>query len=258
MSQNTRTISLVKTSKGSLVPLNNESIQLMKEVNMASNLLDIDYLPVLELAGRRKRLTVEVLPFKPILDNFLAKVERAWQSVKGRKLLLLKRELKFVSTNTVENKKALDKLNDCLAEFFARWGFSYNPVCSEDKKGKKIKLGVTYAFNPNKTPVIPLVDVNNNKIVVELLQFGFTRIQISLNQRREAPGLSTPGAPRVYAKVGTPFHVLEVLVQAGSNWEVVHTSTFGDHELKDLGPLIETLTSLHNKNKTIGGARKFT
>ena len=260
MSQNTRTISLVRTSSSSLVPLDPESLTLMGKLNMGVNRLDSDFLPVLELACKRANIQVELLGFKSILNEFLRKIAGAWQAVKGRKNVFTKGQLIFTAPldKSVKTKKSVDRLNDSLAKFFARWGFAYSPTYSEDTKGKKLKLAVEYSYCANKTPVIAMDEKHNASLAVDILHLGFTKVRFTLNKRRESPSLPTPGSSRVADKVGTPFHIMEVLVQAGSNWEVVHTSTFADHEIRDLSPIIETLTLLQSKNKTLGGLPKFT
>ena len=248
MSQQTPVIKFARL-KGWLIPQDAESYQLLKKVGMPLCKMHEDLVPALQMAVRGKGIRAKVSPFSEVLDTYLDKVGAQWNSKDARKCKIdeTQRRLTFTGPLTSKNEKAVDKLDSSLKAFFARWGFSYNAVYSTDTVSNKLKLVADYKFDVNRNPIIPDTEVVDDQPVELVL--GFTKIRISFNKRREVSGTAGDGFTKAVSKVGAPYHLLEVLNQAGTEWQVIHTGTFIDETIGDLNKWLVCMAGLANTQK---------
>lgn len=242
MSQKTQVVNFVRI-KSWYIPADAESYQLLKSVHFPLCKVSAEMLPALQLAMRPTgmRAKSESLT-ETILHPYLDRIGAAWKSKEGRKCKITDKQLVFVAPLSAKNKKAINSLDDSLTRFFARWGFSYSPVYSDDNNGK-CKLVVDFKFDPYRNPVIPNVDVSAPEVVE--LELGFTKLKITFGRRREAQPygerqhhLSGPKA------TGAPFHLLEVYAKAGAEWVLVHSGTFVDPSIGVMVPWLEAMSKI--------------
>jgi hypothetical protein len=242
MSQNTQVVNFVRI-KSWYIPADAESYLLLKSVNFPLCKVSTSMLPALQLAMQPKGIRAKAESFADsVLHPYFDKLGEVWHSKEGRKCKITDNKMSFHAPSTKKNKEAIRKLDDSLTRFFARWGFSYAPVYSDDGNGK-CKLTVEFRFDQNKTPVIPTVDTTPPDCVEFIL--GFTKLKITFGRRREANPYGERQSHLIVAKqVGVPFHLLEVYNQAGADWVMVHSSTFVDNTVGDVKPWLETMAQL--------------
>jgi hypothetical protein len=138
---------------------------------------------------------------------------------------------------TEANRKIIAKLESNLATFFIRWGIKFFPDFNE--KGTKYRLTVTFQFKGDVSPLIPTITDEPKKVFETILGFTMLRFTFYEKQTEELRKQN----------IIAPSVLMETCTQAGSEWLVVHSTTFKPSQFVSLNPLIGTVGMLASRCK---------
>lgn len=234
--QATRKLNLVKIRSWH-IPYDAMTYGLLKTLNIPLLKIHSDFMDTLEFHAKANGLTLDIKPFSTQLNSKLDELGTIWKSKDGRNCRMDDRRLTFIASPTEFNRKSIAKLETHLHAFFIRW--AHKSIASFSESPTRIKLVVDYSFDPRKEPVIPSVDPtpkNDFQIIL-----GFTKIKVTLFDKR----IKESQAKGVWA----PHTQVEIFTKAGNEWIIVHTATFTDNQIGDVGDMLQALGILFNRRK---------
>ncbi len=240
---NNSVVSLSKMPKGWYVPSDPASYNIIRELGIPMLLIPKDYLPMLRLVLSRKKVTYsEECFWDATLIPKMERIGSSWNQVKGRTCSLdLKQShqshLTFSSAKTETNRKTIAKLESNLATFFIRWGIKFFSDFNE--KGSKYRLTITFQFKGDVSPLIPTITDEPKKVFETILGFTMLRFTFYEKQTEELRKMN----------IIAPSVLVETCTQAGSEWLVVHSTTFKPSQLVSLTPLMGTVGMLATRCK---------
>lgn len=226
--------------QGWLVPEDEETVVLLRQLGISVPRLHERYVPLLRLAIGRRPIKGKVRPFREVEDAFHEALGAAWQSRFGASTLTRGHiVLRCAASNSA--RKAIDKVETRVREFAARWGLSVVTQFSET--ATKFRYTATYKFSADLVPLVPYSTPEATPMVFDL---GFTRIELTFDVRRLVPAFSRGelAGGTALGSAGAPHHLLRILVQAGDNWVPVHTASFVDKTIGSIQDLVRIATEL--------------
>lgn len=226
---NSRVLELVRI-KSWYMPGNIQTYNELRTLKVPLLKIHKDFIPTLGLLVKKAELRVRSKPFQDLLDAYLDKIGVQWQSRPKRKCKLGNERLVFTAPLSMKNKEAVQKLDVALARFFERWGHFYNAVYSAE--GEKLKLVVDYGFDANRNPVLPSVEPVNQQVFEFVL--GFTKLRFTFHDKRSAMSDAK-------TRMLPPIIQTEVLIQAGTQWTLAHTSTCVDSQIGDPSQFLSSM-----------------
>ena len=213
--------------------------QTLRELGVSCLLIHKDFLSLLQLATKRANVRAREVQWSSIFDAAMTDVGLKWNSRPGRTCSLGSDKLIFLAKTTEANRVAISKLEVALGKFFARWSFRYRPVFSAT--ADKLKLVVDFRFDAELQPLVPSVVAEPKSEFA--LDLGFTRFKLTFYDK--------PTEETRRKALLAPLIVAEVFVQAGSEWQVVHTGTFTRFQIGDLSPFFTAMAILHGKQQAL-------
>ena len=238
-----QTLTLAAMPKGWFVPATPEAYDTLKRLGIPMLLISKDYMGTLELALRRKKIKLETVTFwQDILLPRIDRVGTAWNERPGHTATIevhagRQSTMDFVGPHDERTRKLIAKLEAKLAEFFLRWGVKFYSDFSE--KGAKYKLTVAFQFNGDTVPMMPTL-VQEPKTIMSC-RMGFSLLRFTFYEKQTDELRKQ--------NIIAPSIQLEVCTQAGSEWVVVHSTTFRPQEIGDLTPMIGAVGMLMAKAK---------
>lgn len=229
-------IELVKV-KSWYIPADAMSYQALKSAGLPMLIFHKDFLPTLQLATRRHNIRAREILWSDMLNTRLDLVGEQWKSKEGRSCKLTETKLIFLAKANETNRKAIALLEASLAKFFARWAFRYYPVFSETHD--RYKLVVDFKFNPELSPIIPVIPVDV-KLESELI-LGFTKIKVTFFDK--------PTEELRVRGMIAPLIMLEVFAQAGNSWQPMYTSTCKPAQIGNVATFIPGFAELFKRMK---------
>lgn len=188
-----------------------------------------DMHPLVEDTVKRIKAKVEIVDFASIYRERMSKISEQWKSKTGRDCKFKSGRIIFSAPCSEKNKAATNALDSALRQFFMRWSFKYNSVYSESDV--RSRLVVDFKFMPNQGPILD-ISKHENKRDFEV-ELGFTRIKITL--------YDNDAQSRNFAK---PVGLILVSTKAGDKWTPVHSGTFINSTIKDVGSWVTLLPEL--------------
>jgi hypothetical protein len=183
--------------------------------------------PTIQFLLTKKKIKVTVESFKDtVLEPYLDKLGAAWIAGRHRECTITQKTMTFVTTDKALKDKApelFDKLDKSLRAFFERWGFTFAIEVSSLRG--KFKMHVSYRYNSDKQPVIPLIE-EVAAIAPVTINLGNVRLQLSL------------GKTEMEVKVSQA---------AGSGWAPLVTSQCKYSQISDIRPMLNALLQIPSK-----------
>lgn len=222
MSTKTQSVIDLVRIKSWYIPGSAQAYAAMKAASVPLLIFPKDFLPTLHLATRRLGAVTTESSWSDLFGSTMDKIGAQWKSKPGRTCRITDTKLVFVCDTSDANRKAVAALEAGLRKFFARWAFRYNPEFSEN--ATKFKLVVNFKFDPELTPVVPVVEPELQREYE--LQLGFTKVKLTFFDKR-------PNEPR-FSHLIAPLVLLEIFTQAGSEWVSVFSSTCKPAQIGDV------------------------
>lgn len=232
MSEKTQPPTVIKfvKIKSWFIPLDAECYQTLVSIKVPMVKLHADFLPTLQLATRPRNIRASSVPFSEIFNAKMDHIGGVWLSKPGRRCVITDTRSVFQCKSSEKNRKAIASLDSFFTGFCARWGLRYTPVFSETPN--QLKLVVDYKFDPDLNPCIPNV-IAEEEAAHELI-LGFTKIRLTFKKR---------GPNRV------PYNHLQIFTKSGAEWLQIHTGSFSNKEIGDVGEWLTAIGALHSQYK---------
>jgi hypothetical protein len=209
--------------------------QALKSASVPMLIFHKEFLPTLQLATRRHNIRARERSWADVFGERMDKLGKAWLARPGRSCKLTDTKLVFLAPANETNRKAIAAMEASLAKFFARWSFRYYPVFSEALN--RYKLVVEFRFDPELTPVVPIVPVDIKKEYE--LQLGFSKIKLSFYDK--------PSEDIRVRGMIAPLVLLEVFTQTGNTWHTTHTSAFKANQIGEVEKFLPCVAELFNR-----------
>jgi ribosome-associated toxin RatA of RatAB toxin-antitoxin module len=180
--------------------------------------------PTLGLLFKKHKIKPQLVSFADTIRNpYFDKLGSTWQAKEHRKATISNSVMKFETTHASiqpQAREAMHKLEASLRRFFTRWGFAHSFEVSESRG--KLKLHVDYRFDPERAPVIPLVEDPTSMPQIRL-DLGFMRITL------------------VMLKTEIEYNVA---LAAGTDYNSIHTGRCLYSQVSDVRPWISALVNI--------------
>lgn len=219
-----KTIQLTKIKQW-YFPVDAESYKILRDAGFPLIRFHHSMLPTIKLALEPRGIRGRGVSFKDgILNPFLDKLGASWQAKDYRKATITSSTMKFESSKDLEGSKvAIQNLEACLRRFFTRWGFTAQIEYS-DLRGKS-KLHVTYKFDSNRLPVIPLIE---DLETIPTVRFKLGHLRLAL-------------------QLGTKFLDITIEEQTGNVWTKIKTSRCLYSQIGDVRPMMAACIDMVNR-----------
>ncbi len=210
--------------KSFYMPVDADDYKLLRSHGLATIKIHENLMPTIGMLLKRHKIKPELVSFADaIRDPYFDKLGEVWNSKEHRKASITSSVLKFETTHSsiqAKARTALTSLESSLRRFFERWGFTAAFELSENRG--RVKLHVNYKFDPDRQPVIPLVEdsASMQQIRVDL---GFVRLTL------------TPMKKELEVNVS---------IAAGTGWNSIHTSRCLYSQVSDVRPMIAALANI--------------
>lgn len=205
-------------------PVDAEDYKLLRSHGMPVIKIHENLLPTLGIVFKKYGIKPQPVSFQDsILNPYLDRLGEKWQSKEHRKASITKSVMKFETLKAdiaAPSREALHKLETSLRRFFQRWGYSAAFEFSELRG--KLKLHVNYKFDPDRSPVIPLVEDPTSLPAIKL-DLGFVRVTLTLMQKDVEVNVS---------------------LAAGTGWNSIHTSRCLYSQISDVRPMLSGLINV--------------
>jgi hypothetical protein len=209
-------------------PVDADDYKLLKAHGIPAIRIHENLLPTLGLVFKKYGIKPQPVPFgEAILDPYLDRIGTAWQSKEHRTASITKSVMKFETTKATvasQAREALHKLETSLRRFFQRWGYSASFELSEMRG--KLKLHVNYKFDPERSPIIPLVEDPTSLPAIKI-DLGFVRLTLTLMKREVE---------------------VNIALAAGTGWNSIHTSRCLYSQISDVRPMLAGLINIVNND----------
>jgi len=223
----TQTVKLTKI-KQFYFPVDADDYKLLREHGLPVIRIHENLLPTFGLIFKKYNIKPQNVSFTDaILNPYLDKIGETWQSRPHRKASITKSVMKFETLHhsvQLKSRESLLKLETSLRRFFQRWGFNSSFELSESRG--KLKMHVNYRFDPERSPVIPLVEDPTSLPSVKV-DLGFIRLTLTLMKRELEINIS---------------------IAAGPVWNSIHTSRCLYSQVSDVRPMLATLTDIVSRD----------
>lgn len=210
--------------KGFYFPVTADDYKLLRSKGITLIRVPENLMPTLGLLFAKHKIKPVPVSFADtIRDPYFDRLGEAWQAKEHRKATITPSFMKFETTHASvqpQAREALHKLEASLRRFFQRWGFSASFELSESRG--KLKLHVSYKFDPERAPVIPLVEDSTSMQHIRL-NLGFMRITL------------TPMAKEIEYNIA---------LAAGTDWNSIHTGRCLYSQVSDVRPMISALVNV--------------
>lgn len=216
--------------KSYFFPVDADDYKLLRHHGIPAIKIHENLMPTLGLLFARHSLRPQLISFMDaILNPYLDRVGTVWQRKEHRKATIHKTWMKFETTHASiqsESREALHKLEASLRNFFTRWG--YLAVYEVSESRGKLKLHVSYRFDPEAcAPIVPLAE-NPTSLPTIRLDLGFVRLSVT-QMKKEVE--------------------INVAVAAGTGWNSIHTSRCLYSQISDVRPMLATLVAFVGKDQ---------
>jgi hypothetical protein len=210
-------------------PVDADDYKLLKSFGLPVIKIHENLLPTLGLVFNKHKIKPQSVNFMDtIMNPYLDKIGEVWQSKEHRVATITKSVMKFETTKAsiqASSREALHKLETSLRRFFTRWGYSAVFELSESRG--KLKLHVQYKFDPERDPIIPLVEDATSLPSIKL-ELGFVRLSLTLMKREVE---------------------INVAIAAGTGWNSIHTSRCLYSQITDVRPMLTALVNVVNNDQ---------
>lgn len=210
-------------------PVDADDYKLLRSHGIPIIKIHENLLPTLGLVFTKHSIKPQAVSFtESILNPYLDRIGGAWNSKEHRVATITKSVLKFETTKASimpQSREALHKLETSLRRFFSRWGFLAVFETSESRG--KLKLHVNYKFDPERDPIIPLVEDATSLPAVKI-DLGFVRLTLTLMKREVE---------------------VNIAVAAGTGWNSIHTSRCLYSQVSDVRPMLTALVGVVNNDQ---------
>lgn len=209
-------------------PVDADDYKLLRERGLPAIRIHENLLPTFGLIFKKYHIKPQNVSFNDaIMNPYLDKIGETWQSKPHRKASITKSVMKFETLHAsiqLQARESLHKLESSLRKFFQRWGFSASFELSESRG--KLKLHVNYRFDPERNPVIPLVE-DPTSLPSIAINLGYVRLTMTLMKREIEINIS---------------------VAAGPGWNSIHTSRCLYSQVSDVRPMLAGLVNIVNSD----------
>lgn len=209
-------------------PVDADDYKLLREHGLPAIRIHENLLPTFGLIFKKYNIKPQNVSFSDaIMNPYLDKIGETWQSKPHRKASITKSVMKFETLHSsiqLQAREALHKLEASLRRFFQRWGFSASFELSESRG--KLKLHVSYRFDPERSPVIPLVEDPTSLPSIKI-DLGFVRLTLTLMKRELE---------------------INIAIAAGPGWNSIHTSRCLYSQVSDVRPMLAAFVDIVNKD----------
>jgi hypothetical protein len=221
------------------IPADTDSYKVLVKLGVPFTKIPVDFLGTLKLLTDNHNVRGAEVPFREdILEPFKDKIARAWTKKYG-KCLITSKEMSFKTTKPEileDAKKAVEKLEDLLRQFFNRWSYKVSFEYSEARG--RLHFHVKYWFDPDKGPVIPL-ETDPVELQPVQLRFGFTRITLKFDQQQNEGSRSE--------NIG--YVHIQVEVSQGGKFSTIHSSRCTYSQISSVKPMLLALMNIANKDQ---------
>lgn len=206
------------------MPVDADDYKLLRNLGVPVIRIHENLMPTLMLMFNKHKVKPQSVSFPDaIRDPYLDKIGETWQKKEHRKATIAKTWMKFETTHASiqgPSREAMRKLEASLRRFFQRWGYSAAFEVSESRG--KLKLHVNYRFDPERAPIIPLVEDATSVPQIKL-DLGFVRLTLTLMK--------------------TDVEV-NVSIAAGTGWNSLYTSRCLYSQISDVRPMLAALVNV--------------
>lgn len=220
---NNSTLKLTKI-KQFYLPVDADDYKLLKSHGIPAIRIHENLLPTLGLLFKKYDIKPQPIAFgDAILNPYLDRLGETWQSKEHRKATITKSVMKFETLKAAiapQSREALHRLEASLRRFFKRWGYTASFEYSEMRG--KLKLHVNYKFDPDRSPVIPLVEDPTSLPAIKI-DLGFIRLTMTLMKNEVE---------------------INIAQAAGSEWTSLHTSRCLYSQISDVRPMLTGLVNI--------------
>jgi hypothetical protein len=214
------------------MPVDAETYKLMKAADAPLTRVHENMMPTLLMLLKSRKLRAKAIDFnEALLNPYLDELGRRWQKKPHRKATITSSVLKFETEHASAAelaREAIPKLETSLRRFFQRWGFVAEFQTSEHRG--KIKFHVSYKFDSNKMPIIPLVEEPESLPQIRL-NLGYVRLTLTLGSKEVETNIA---------------------LAAGTDWNSIHTSRCLYSQISDVRAMIGALAGIVSKDEHNG------
>ncbi len=215
--------------KSYYLPVDAEDYKLLREHGVAAIKIHENLMPTVGIVLKKYDIKPQLVNFvDAILNPYLDRLGETWQSKEHRVATIQKATMKFETTKASiqpQAREALHKLETSLRRFFTRWGF-HSVIELSEMRGK-LKLHVQYKFDPERPPVIPLVEDPTSMPSIKL-ELGFLRLTLT-PMKREIE--------------------INIAAAAGTEWNTIYTSRCLYSQVSDVRPMMSALVNIVNHDQ---------
>lgn len=211
------------------LPIDADAYKALKALQLPLIRIHENLMPTIGIVFKKHKVSPQLVNFKDqIMDPYLDEIGRRWQAKEHRVATLGKSVLKFETTHaSIHNaaREAIHKLEASLRRFFTRWGFTAAFEISESRG--KLKLHVNYRYDPDREPIIPLVEDSTSMPKV-MLNLGFIRLTLTLMKKEVE---------------------VSVAEAAGAGWNSILTRRCLYTQFSDVRPMLAALAQIVNMDQ---------
>jgi hypothetical protein len=215
--------------KSYYMPVDADDYKLLRSHGVAAIKIHENLMPTVGIILKKYDIKPQLINFvDAILNPYLDRIGEAWQAKEFRVATINKSTMKFETTKASiqpQAREALHKLETSLRRFFTRWGFL--AVFEMSELRGKLKLHVQYKFDPERPPVIPLVEDPTSMPSIKL-ELGFVRIMLTPMKREIEINISAA---------------------AGTEWNSIYTSRCLYSQVSDVRPMMSALVNIVNHDQ---------
>ena len=208
-------------------PVDAEDYKILQQLQIPAIRFHEHLMPLISEVCKKHGYQGRLVNFKDeILEPYTDKLGRRWNKRDFQEAVIHKASMTFAATsNKIKDdaKKRIDEYETSLRAFFERWGYDFSMDYSE-LRGKP-KLTVSYRFNGDKLPVIPLIAPQEALPTIHF-KIGFARLTFVLGPRK--------------------MEVTYALAQ-GTQWNSLHTHECLYSQVGDIKSMIKLLTEISSR-----------
>jgi hypothetical protein len=226
-----------------------ESYLILKELGICMTRFHQDFLPTLKLLTDNHGVRGKEVKFREeILNPFLDRVGDTWLkkhpsfdcTIDGKTMVF---EVRKPAGYDIA-RKTIPKLEERLAEFFARWGYRSTFEYSEARG--KCRFAVEYWFDPERQPIVILEEDPQEKPKVQL-KLGTMRLTFTFDNPRGSFSTMQDKNGDVNGKgVSIGYVQTQVEISQGGKFVPFHSSRCTYDQISNVHPLIIALMKIPN------------
>lgn len=201
------------------IPFDADSYRRLVEIGITSTQIHEDMIPIIKLAAEKKNYVLTGTNYRPLEDEFIDKIIRAWSRHEGRSARAKKNQLILRANAKAFSRaksKGIPRAEQALRRFFERWGLDAEFTYSE-KEGERLRLVVQWVKRDTK----PIIDV------LPQIEDQYTYLELGLH--------------RIRASHTKKYLYLDFQSKQGSGWANVRTWRVKSDDVADTSRFIGML-----------------